>query len=71
MITVPISILFLGNIKIMMGGLVKKAGLDYLHPSDAGALLGIFLEAKQNIDANPELLTHFKKIGAKAFAIKA
>lgn len=33
--------------KIMMGGLIKKAGLHYLHPNKADVLYGMLVENKK------------------------
>lgn len=49
--------------KIMMGGLIKKAGLDYLHPDNAEVLYGMLLENKKQLDNNPTLLTKWQKLG--------
>ncbi len=49
--------------KIMMGGLIKKAGLDYLHPDNAEVLYGMLLENKKQLDQNPALLSKWQKLG--------
>jgi hypothetical protein len=53
--------------KIMMGGLVIKAGLDYLHEEDKAALLGLLIDAKKRLENEPHLLSEFKEIGALEF----
>lgn len=58
--------------KIMMGGLIIKAGLDDLHKTNKAALLGILLEAKAKFESTDkktrkEAMQHYTAIGAKAF----
>lgn len=55
--------------KIMMGGLVIKAGLDNLHDNDKDILLGILVDAKQQLDGNNQesLIKHYKDLGNRAF----
>ena len=49
--------------KILMGGLMKKAGLDILHEINPAAILGLLLEAKNKMDNNTKLVQHYEKIG--------
>jgi len=49
--------------KIMMGGLIKKAGLDYLHPDNAEVLYGMLLENKQQLETNPATINKWKELG--------
>ena len=58
--------------KIMMGGLIIKAGLDDLHKTNKAALLGILLDAKQKLKnadklERKKLMQNYTYIGAKAF----
>ena len=62
--------------KIMMGGLIVKAGLDDLHRLNKAALLGILLAAKQKLDTadklqKKELMQNYTNIGVKAFEINS
>jgi Conjugal transfer protein TraD len=49
--------------KIMMGGLIKKAGLDYLHPDNAEVLYGMLLENKTRIDSDPSTIIKWQEMG--------
>lgn len=49
--------------KIMMGGLIKKAGLDYLHKDNIQALYGMLLANKKQLEKEPELLNTWAKLG--------
>jgi len=49
--------------KIMMGGLIKKAGLDYLHQDNIQALYGMLLANKKQLEKQPELLNIWAKLG--------
>lgn len=49
--------------KIMMGGLIKKAELDYLHPDNADVLYGMLLANKKQLESNPKLLEQWKDLG--------
>lgn len=40
--------------KIQLGGLVVKAGLDYLHPQDAHVIYGMLLDCKEHLHTKPE-----------------
>ena len=58
--------------KIMMGGLIIKAGLDDLHRLNKAALLGMLLDAKRKLDSadkiqKKELMQNYTNIGVKAF----
>lgn len=55
--------------KIMMGGLIVKAGLEYLHEDDKDILLGLLIDAKQKIQSDDKetIITHYKKLGNDAF----
>ncbi len=56
--------------KIQMGGLIIKAGLDYLYPRDNAVLLGILVDAKDklNSDEKYEYIDYFQKLGFKEFS---
>ena len=61
--------------KIMMGGLIIKAGLDDLHRTNKAALLGILLDAKKklqtaDVSERKKLLENYTFLGAKAFVKK-
>ena len=49
--------------KIMLGGLIIKAELDHLHPSDADTLYGMLLYSKQLMAFKPELVAKWKEMG--------
>ena len=51
------------RIKIMMGGLIKKAGLDYLHSDNAEALYGMLLASKKQLEKKPQILDEWKEVG--------
>ena len=50
--------------KIIIGGLIKKAGLDYLYEQKAEALYGMLLACKQQLVKNPAILDEWTKLGA-------
>jgi len=49
--------------KIQLGGLLVKAGLDYMHPHDAYVLYGMLLDCKRALGVKPELRTRWAKMG--------
>lgn len=49
--------------KIMLGGLIIKAGLDYLHPKDVDVLYGMLLTNKTLLDINPKIAEHWREFG--------
>lgn len=49
--------------KIMLGGLIIKAGLDYLHPQDVEVLYGMLLTDKKLLNNNPEIAECWREIG--------
>ena len=49
--------------KIMLGGLIIKAGLDYLHPNDAEVLYGMLLTNKRLIKLKPDSIEQWREIG--------
>ncbi len=49
--------------KIMLGGLVIKAGLDHLHPKDVDVLYGMLLTNKTLLDINPQIAEHYREFG--------
>lgn len=55
--------------KIQMGGLIVKAGLDYLHPKESAILLGILVDAKQKLESDDkyEYIDYYQKLGFKEF----
>jgi len=55
--------------KIMMGGLIVKAGLYYLHDDNKAVLLGILLDAKEKL-SDKQYMAYVKKLGDEAFKDK-
>ena len=58
--------------KIMMGGLLKKAGLDDLHKTNKAALLGALIDLKNKLSSTDkknvkQLMIQYSKIGIDAF----
>lgn len=49
--------------KIQLGGLIVKAGLDYMHPHDAYVLYGMLLDAKGAMRTKPEVINRWKEMG--------
>lgn len=49
--------------KIQLGGLIVKAGLDYMHPKDAYILYGMLLDCKSALAKRPEILERWSKLG--------
>ncbi len=49
--------------KIMLGGLLVKAGFDHMHPQDASVLYGMLLDCKRALKEKPELMSRWRKMG--------
>ena len=49
--------------KIMLGGLVIKAGLDYFHPHDPATLYGLLLYGRRLLETDPAFADRFKIMG--------
>ncbi len=49
--------------KIMLGGLIIKAGLDYLHPKDTEVLYGMLLTNKMLLSIKPDSIEQWRKAG--------
>lgn len=49
--------------KIQLGGLLIKAGLDYMHPHDAHTLYGMLLDCKKALLLKPELQQRWQEMG--------
>ena len=49
--------------KIMLGGLLVKAGFDHMHPQDASVLYGMLLDCKRALKEKPELISRWRKMG--------
>lgn len=49
--------------KIMLGGLIIKAGLDYLHPHDASVIYGMLLDCRQALHNQPRLKAKWRSMG--------
>ncbi|WP_375327142.1 conjugal transfer protein TraD [Candidatus Tisiphia endosymbiont of Nemotelus uliginosus] len=48
--------------KIMLGGLIIKAGLGHFHPHDPATLYGMLLYSK-NLLQDPSFVQKFKELG--------
>jgi hypothetical protein len=55
--------------KIMMGGLVVKAGLTELHHTNPEVILGILMDARDKIN-NPSDFSKWEEIGLKELFTK-
>jgi hypothetical protein len=49
--------------KIQLGGLLVKAGLDYMHPQDAYVLYGMLLDCKKALEVKPEVKERWAHLG--------
>lgn len=49
--------------KIQLGGLVVKAGLDYMHPAEAYILYGMLLDCKRVLELKPEVKSRWGQLG--------
>lgn len=49
--------------KIMLGGLIVKAGLDYLHPENAYILYGMLVDCKEQLTLNSKIIDKWKNKG--------
>ena len=49
--------------KIMMGGLIIKARLDYLHPDESYILYGMLLDCKRALQEDPKIKEHWRELG--------
>ena len=49
--------------KIQLGGLIIKAGLDYLHPEEAYVLYGMLLDCKNALQKKPDVKNRWKALG--------
>jgi len=49
--------------KIQLGGLLIKAGLDYMHPQDAYVLYGMLLDCKAVLKNKPAIKERWKEMG--------
>lgn len=49
--------------KIQLGGLLVKAGLDYMHPQDAYVLYGMLLDCKRALEVKPEVRERWASLG--------
>ena len=49
--------------KIMLRGLIIKAGLDYMHKDEAYILYGMLLDFKDQLQETPEIKEHWKVLG--------
>ena len=49
--------------KIQLGGLLIKAGLDYMHPQDAYVLYGMLLDCKRALELKPEVRERWANLG--------
>jgi hypothetical protein len=51
--------------KIQLGGLIVKAGLDDMHPTDAYILYGMLLDCKRIMQEKPEIKSRWALLGKK------
>ena len=49
--------------KIQLGGLIVKAGLDYMHPQDAYILYGMLLDCKRALEVKPDVKNRWAELG--------
>jgi len=49
--------------KIMLGGLIIKAKLDYLYPEHVQVLYGMLLDGKNALKSKPKLLDKWQLLG--------
>lgn len=49
--------------KIELGGLIVKAGLDFMHPVDAYVLYGMLLDCKRILLTKPEIKERWANLG--------
>ena len=49
--------------KIQLGGLLVKAGLDYMHPQEAYIIYGMLLDCKRVLQTKPEIKNRWKELG--------
>lgn len=49
--------------KIQLGGLLVKAGLDYMHPQEAYIIYGMLLDCKRVLGTKPEIKNRWKELG--------
>lgn len=49
--------------KTMLGGLIIKAGLDYLYPKDTDVLYGMLLTNKKLLSIKPDAMDQWREIG--------
>ena len=51
--------------KIQLGGLIVKAGLDYMHPQDAYILYSMLLDCRNTLENKPEVKKHWARLGKR------
>lgn len=56
--------------KIQLGGLIVKAGLDYMHPGEAYVLYGMLLDCKRVLVVKPEVKKRWKLLGKELLISK-
>lgn len=56
--------------KIQLGGLIIKAGLDYMHPEEAYVLYGMLLDCKNVLNNKPDVKNRWKILGKELLNIK-
>lgn len=49
--------------KIQLGGLIVKAGLDYMHPQDAYILYGMLLDCRRALKVKPDVKKRWAHLG--------
>jgi hypothetical protein len=55
--------------KILLGGLICKAKLDYLHPQDTTTLYGMLLHAKQLMRQDPTIQKQWRELGKELMTL--
>ena len=49
--------------KIQLGGLIVKAGLDYMHPQDAYILYGMLMDCRRTLENRPDVKKRWAHLG--------
>lgn len=57
--------------KIQRGGLIVKAGLDYMHPHHAYILYGMLLDCQRTLEIKPEIRDRWAELGKELLVGKS
>jgi len=57
--------------KIQLGGLIVKAGLDYMHPHHAYILYGMLLDCQRTLEIKPEIRDRWAELGKELLVEKS